>query len=217
MITTIIFDMDGVIVDSEPVHQRLEWEMYASLGLTISEEEHKSYIGTSSVDMWTMIGEKHHLTKTPEELLVIGRRQYWAALDNGDVPLVHGVKDIITKFHSLGFTLQVASSASRPTVDKVLTHFGLDGYFSHRIGGNEVAKSKPEPEIFLRAAQQSGSVPGLCLVIEDSTNGIKAAMRAGMRCIGYANSGTGHQDLSAADYVVHELSAITPDLIAQLR
>jgi len=216
MITTIIFDMDGVIVDSEPVHQRLEREMYASLGLTISEEEHKTYVGTSSVDMWTMIGKKHRLTKTPEALLKIGRLQYWTALDNDEVQLVHGVKSIITKFYQQGFTLQVASSATRPTVDKVMAHFQLDEYFSHRIGGNEVTKSKPEPEIFLRAAQQSGSNPERCLVIEDSTNGIKAALRAGMHCIGYANSGTGEQDLSAADWVVNDLLAITPGLIAKI-
>ncbi len=207
--------MDGVIVDSEPVHQRLEREMYASLGLSISEVEHKSYVGTSAVDMWNMISRKHKLSKTPEELLLIGRRQYWEALDNNEVPLVHGVKSIITTFHHLGFTLQVASSATRPTVDKVIAHFQLDEYFSHRIGGNEVTKSKPEPEIFLRAAQQSGSAPNCCVVIEDSTNGIRAALKAGMRCIGYANSGTGEQDLSAADWVVNDLHAITPELIAR--
>jgi HAD superfamily hydrolase (TIGR01509 family) len=217
MITTIIFDMDGVIVDSEPVHQRLEREMYTSLGLTISEEEHKSYVGTSAVDMWTMISKKHHLTKSPEELLLIGRMQYWAALDNGEVPLVHGVKSIITTFHELGYKLQVASSATRPTVDKVMAHFQLDKYFSHRIGGNEVTRSKPEPEIFIRAAQQSGSAPDRCLVIEDSTNGVKAALQAGMHCIGYANSGTGDQDLSAADLVVNDLLSITPEIISKIQ
>lgn len=208
--------MDGVIVDSEPVHQQLEREMYASLGLTISEEEHKSYVGTSAVDMWTMISKKRHLAKSPEELLLIGRMQYWAALDNDEVPLVHGVKSIITTFHELGYTLQVASSATRPTVDKVMAHFQLDMYFSHRIGGNEVTKSKPDPEIFLRAAQQSGSAADRCLVIEDSTNGLKAALQAGMFCIGYANSGTGEQDLSAADLVVNDLLSITPEIIAKI-
>ncbi len=208
--------MDGVIVDSEPVHQQLEREMYASLGLTISEEEHKSYVGTSAVDMWTMISKKRHLAKSPEELLLIGRMQYWAALDNDEVPLVHGVKSIISTFHELGYTLQVASSATRPTVDKVMAHFQLDMYFSHRIGGNEVTKSKPDPEIFLRAAQQSGSAADRCLVIEDSTNGLKAALQAGMFCIGYANSGTGEQDLSAADLVVNDLLSITPEIIAKI-
>ena len=217
MISTIIFDMDGVIINSEPVHQRLEREMYAFLGLSITEEEHKSYVGTSSVDMWNMIGKKHILTKTPEELLKIGREQYWTALDNGEVPLVHGAAEIITRFYQLGYVLQVASSATRPTVDKVISHFQLDRYFSHRIGGDEVTKSKPEPEIFLLAAEQSGSEPDRCLVIEDSTNGVRAALRAGMRCIGYANSGTGIQDLSEANLVVHDLLSITPELIFTLR
>ncbi len=216
MITTIIFDMDGVIIDSEPVHQRLEKEMYEALGLVISEEEHISYVGTSSVDMWTMIGQKHKLDKTPAELLHDGRLQYWEALENREVPFVPGALELITQLHSLGYTLQVASSATRPTVEKVLSYFQLGKYFTHRIGGNEVVKSKPEPEIFINAAAQSGSQPNQCLVIEDSANGVRAAKRAGMLCIGFVNPGTGVQDLSLADVVVNSLVAITPKLIASL-
>jgi beta-phosphoglucomutase len=82
----------------------------------------------------------------------------------------------------------------------VLAHFKLESFFIHRIGGNEVSFSKPDPEIFLKAANQSNSlIRRHCLVIEDSTNGVKAAKAAGMYCIGYANPGTGNQDLSQAD------------------
>ena len=86
--------MDGVIIDSEPTHQKLEFEMYEELGLKISAEEHKNYVGTSSVDMWNMIREKHVLNKSPEELLMYGRAKYWEALDQDRVPLVDGAKDL---------------------------------------------------------------------------------------------------------------------------
>lgn len=205
--------MDGVIIDSEPTHQKLEFEMFDELGLHISDEEHKTFVGTSSVDMWTRIKKNHELSKTPEELLLYGREKYWEALDKGSVPLVKGAKDLMSMCFQNDFVVQVASSATRPTVDRVIDHFNIGQMISHRIGGNEVKKSKPDPEIFLKAAKQSKSMPQQCMVIEDSTNGIKAAKDAGMYCIGYKNSGTGDQDLSFSDIVVSDLYQINLELL----
>lgn len=205
--------MDGVIIDSEPIHQQMEFEMYNELGLHISAEEHQQYVGTSSIDMWNMIKERHGLDKTPEELLLYGRTMYWEALDQNRVPLVAGAKELMAELHANGFIVQVASSATRPTVDKVIEHFQLADYISFRIGGNEVKKSKPNPEIFINAGKQSGSDPKHCLVIEDSRNGIKAAKSAGMKCIGFENPGTGAQNLSIADLIVTDLKEITLEKI----
>ena len=214
MISTIIFDMDGVIIDSEPVHQQLEFEMFSELELHVSDEEHKDYIGTSAIDMWTKIEERHHLKKSPQELLTYGRKKYWKSLEDGKVPLMPWALNLIKFFFKNNFLLQVASSATRPTVDKVLEHFELEKYFEFRIGGDEVSKSKPEPEIFIKAAQQSDSKVENCLVIEDSTNGVKAAKSAGMYCVGFANPGTGIQDLSMADLVIRNLNEITPEVLS---
>ena len=217
MITTIIFDMDGVIIDSEPTHQQLEFEMFEELGLDISAEEHKDYVGSSSMDMWRKISKRHSIDLKPEELLLYGRKKYWDALGNGRVPLVDGVLDLLEKFQQNQYKIQVASSATRPTVDKVIEYFDIGHYFEHRIGGDEVTKSKPEPEIFLKSAKQSNSSAGQCLVIEDSSNGVKAAKLAGMFCIGYANPGTGKQDLSGADLVVDNLNHINLKYIRSLQ
>lgn len=216
MITTVIFDMDGVIIDSEPIHQKLEHEMFDELGLTISKEEHKTFVGTSSIDMWTRIKRNHGLSKTPQELLLYGRAKYWDALDQGKVPLVNGSRDLMKLCVESGLVVQVASSATRPTVDRVIEHFNLQEMILHRIGGDEVKKSKPEPEIFLKAAKQSLSMPNQCLVIEDSANGIKAAKKAGMYCVGYRNAGTGDQDLSMADLVVNDLSMIAIETLTSM-
>lgn len=205
--------MDGVIIDSEPIHQALEFEMFRDLGLHISDEEHMNYVGTSSIDMWNLIKENHDLKKTPEELLFYGRKRYWDALEQNRVPLVDGSVELMQQLYQHKYIIQVASSATRPTVDKVINHFRLDKYISHRIGGNEVKKSKPEPEIFLKSAQQSNSNPWECLVIEDSTNGVRAAKKAGMFCVGYANPGTGNQDLSMADLVVSDIRNLTLEVI----
>ncbi len=216
MITTVLFDMDGVIIVSEPTHQQLEFEMFAELGLHISAEEHKAYVGTSSTDMWSKIGQRHQLNKSPLELLHYGREKYWKALEEGKVPLVKGVLELISYFEKNEYKIHVASSATRPTVDKVLEYFDLGKIFKYRIGGDEVEKSKPEPEIFLKSAMLSNSLPENCLVIEDSMNGLKAAKAAGMLCIGYANPGTGDQDLSIANLVVNSLEELTPEVIDSL-
>ncbi len=209
--------MDGVIIDSEPIHQALEFEMFRDLGLDISDDEHMKYVGTSSIDMWNMIKEKHDLKKTPEELLLYGRKKYWDALEQRRVPLVDGSVELMHELFHNDYLIQVASSATRPTVDKVIDFFQLEKYISHRIGGNEVVKSKPDPEIFLKAAQQSSSNPSQCLVIEDSMNGIRAAKEAGMLCIGYANPGTGSQDLSKADLVVSDIRQLTLEIIRSFK
>ena len=107
-------------------------------------------------------------------------------------------------------------TSPKPTVDRVIEYFHLEQYFSHRIGGNEVKRSKPDPEIFIKAARQSGSEPAKCLVIEDSANGVTAAKDAGMHCIGYLNPGTGVQNLSHADLVVDDLKKITIDVIMSI-
>ncbi len=208
--------MDGVIINSEPVHQQIESDMFAELGLNISEEEHKNFVGTSGMDMWLQISSRYHLTKSPAELLIDGRKRFWNALENGKVSLVDGAMDLIGFFHRKQFMIQVASSATRPTIDKVLARFALEDYFQYRIGGNEVKKSKPEPEIFLKAAKQSDSDTKQCLVIEDSRNGVLAAKSAGMTCIGLQNPSSGNQDLSLADIVVKDLSEI-PDLLQSLK
>jgi beta-phosphoglucomutase-like phosphatase (HAD superfamily) len=208
MISSVIFDMDGVLVNSEPVHQKLESEMYKELGLNISKKEHQTYVGMSSIDMWTKIKETHVLVQTPEQLLDLSRNKYWAALDAGNVELVEGVLLLIGLLRRNDYTLQIASSATAPTIDRVLKYFRLTHFFSHFIGGDQVKKSKPNPEIFHKAARQSGTAPEKCLVIEDSTNGVLAAKSAGMHCVGYANPDSGDQDLSGADIIVRHLSEI---------
>jgi HAD superfamily hydrolase (TIGR01509 family) len=213
MISAIIFDLDGVIVNSEPVHQRLENHMYEELGLDLTPEFKQTLVGTSALDAWRMIGESFHLDKTPEELLLIGRGRYLEVLNAGGVPLSEGALDLISRFRNHQYKILLASSASSRTITEVLRFHKLDEIFTMYIGGDQVSRSKPEPEIFLRIAEMGRVVPGECLVIEDAYNGVKAAKKAGMFCIGYKNYFTGRQDLSLADAIVTNLDEITIDLV----
>ena len=217
MIDTVIFDLDGVIVDSEPVHQENERWMFEQLGLTLTEEEHKNYIGTSAIDMWKQVIAIHDLNKKPEELLEMGRNRYLQMLKKEDrIRLVPGVKTLINHLGKNHFGLLLASSASKKTILTVLNHFDLLDQFEVIIGADDVNRSKPFPDLFLKAAFAHHVQPEDCLVIEDSVNGVKAAKTAGMKCIGYQNSSALLQDLNEGDYVVESLSEINTQLINSL-
>jgi len=206
--------MDGVVVDSEPVHQQNEKEMFEELGLTISEEEHQSYIGTTARETWKRIIEKHGLRKSIEELFEMGRNRYVKQLKTyNTVKLVAGSQMLIEKLHERDFNVLLASSASCRTIDMVLDHFELRKYFSVVIGADDIVNGKPAPDPFLKAASRAGVDPVECLVIEDSTNGVKAAKSAGMYCIGYQNPSAFYQDLSEADLVVQSMREVTIETI----
>ena len=204
MIRTVIFDMDGVIINSEPVHQRLESEMFGELNLEISVADREFLVGMSAVDMWKYIKENYPVDIDPGKMLLHGRKKYWDVLENtDDVKLIPGVLEFLGEIKSRNLNLLVASSATSVTVNKVLDIFDLQSWFAGKVGGDEVTLSKPDPEIFLKAASLLNEVPVNCVVIEDSKNGVLAAKSARMKCIGFQNHHeTAEQDLSAADWVV---------------
>jgi len=205
MINTIIFDMDGVIIDSEPVHFTLIRDMLAGHGVDLTEEEHSKYVGRS--DFWSIVADKYAINLTADELHERHLDNYMTHLKNSyDKKPINGVVDLIERLHSAEKKLVLASSATRENIRVVLDMYALENYFGHWISGAELGTSKPHPEIFLKAAEMAKSEPGECLVIEDSENGVRAAKAARMICIGYRNPNSGEQDLSAADYVIERFS-----------
>jgi HAD superfamily hydrolase (TIGR01509 family) len=215
-ITTVIFDMDGVLVNSEPVHQRLEKEMYEELGLKLSYEEQQSFVGMSAMDSWMFVVTKYKLMHKPEELLVKGREKYLRVLlDTDEVKLMDGAMELMERLDSV-FHLLLASSATSVTINEVLTKFKLHDKFPLYIGGDMVSASKPNPEIFLTIAEQACVPPEECVVIEDAMHGVTAAKRAGMKAIGFQNHHSGTQNLKNADRVVEGLEEITIEMIRQL-
>lgn len=206
MITTVIFDMDGVIIDSEPIYFEIEQELFKELGLELTRDEHSKYVGRS--DLWETVQKDYGLDIDVEEIHAKGKSRYLQIISSSfDDGPVKGVKDVIQKLHSDGIQLVLASSSDMKSIELVLTKFGLLKYFDLRISGADLETSKPHPEIFLKAAEMSESLPENCLVIEDSANGVKAAKAADMKCIGFKNPNSGNQDLSAADWVIDGFEA----------
>lgn len=217
MINTVIFDMDGVLINSEPVHQRHEREMYEELGLELTFEEQQSFVGMSAMDSWRFVIEKYNLNETPQELLLRGRGKYLKVLDETDeVKMIEGSRELIERLENGGFHLLLASSATTPTISAVLKKFDLVKTFPLFIGGDMVHNSKPNPEIFINIAELAQVEPSKCVVIEDAEHGVTAANKAGMKSIGFQNHHSGKQDLSHAGAVVDDLDQITIELLKSL-
>ena len=217
MVNTVIFDMDGVLVNSEPVHQRHEREIYEEIGLELTFEEQQSFVGMSAMDSWTFVIEKYKLNHKPEELLLRGRGKYLKVLwETDEVQMMEGAPALIKRLEDHAFHLLLASSATSTTIGAVLKKFDLTKNFPLFIGGDMVHNSKPNPDIFLKIAELARVNPADCVVIEDAEHGVTAALKAGMKTIGFQNHHSGKQKLSHAHHVVGHLDDITIDLLKSL-
>lgn len=217
MIRTVIFDMDGVLVDTEPLHRDAFFRHFAELGISITPQEYATFLGSSTRNVYQQLKDEFNLTPTVDELMRRKRELFGAAFDEStDLDLLPGARALVEDLHRAGMPLQLASSASKETIARVFTRFGLYPYFQHLVSGEDFPRSKPDPAIFLHAAQLAGVAPEACLVIEDSANGVTAAKAAGMYCVGYRSEHSEGQDLHHADQIVSHLGHLDAALIPGL-
>ena len=201
--------MDGVIIDSEFLHKKAYYETFVSLGLDVSDKLYKTITGSSTINVFQKLIEHFKLDNDPNDLVMDKRRRYVEYFQNDPtIHLVKGVEEIIKYFHQNGITLILASSASMPNINRVFKRFDLDQYFTAKISGADLTKSKPHPEIFERAAILGNTAKENCIVIEDSDNGIKAANDAGIFVFGYRNPMSEDQTLENADSIISEFSEL---------
>jgi HAD superfamily hydrolase (TIGR01509 family) len=208
MINTIIFDMDGVLIDSEPYFRQVEKELFEEIGIPFSDEEIDKYVGRTGKDFWENILSNHNVSSiTVEQALYEHVERYINLLKKDNtIKLMDGVIGWVKELKKMNKNLIIASSSPRRIIDIVFDKFKLNNYFEHYISGDSVTKGKPNPEIFLTAAKVFGAIPESCLVIEDSENGVKAAKSAGMSCIAYKNDNSGNQSHDLADYIIKSYS-----------
>jgi HAD superfamily hydrolase (TIGR01509 family) len=209
-----IFDMDGVIIDSEPIHCAVEQSFFQEYALPVTADEHDGFRGTSSEHTFTTIAARHpaewratRLT-VPEAIRIVDER-YMRELGAGRVPFISDSRELIRRLAEQGWLIAVASSAPAHQIACVLEQGNLRDVVTCFRSADDITRSKPDPEIFLAAAACLDVAPRQCWVVEDSRNGVRAAVAANMRCIGFSDPAAGAPSLEGlgAESVVDTLGA----------
>jgi len=214
-VQAVIFDMDGVLIDSEPLYMEQEQRAYARYGVTLEPTELSKFVGTTQRYMGSVIKQDYALTEALEALMAQHQAQLLSRLAKEPLSAMPGVSALLTLLNNAGIPCAVASSSPRELVDIILRKTQLLTFFKTVVCGDDVMHSKPDPDIFLLAAKRLGIAPEQCLVIEDSHHGVTAAKAAAMRCVGYQNANSGQQNLSAADIRVEHHDQIKQWLCGQ--
>lgn len=217
MIRGIVFDFDGVIADSEPLHLRALQEVVAPLGVTIGRAEYyERYLGYDDVGTFRAIGENTGMELSDAQIasLIASKSVVYQSLVAAGGVLYAGAVSCIERLVPY-YPLGIASGALRHEIEAILRAGGLDRHFSFIVASGETPTGKPAPDPYLRAAALHGLAAESCVAIEDSRWGIESASAAGMRCIGITHTYSA-SELSSADLVVHSLEQLTPELIRTL-
>ena len=196
----ILFDMDGVLVNTEPLHYRLWKQVFSERGIDLTFEAYKGCIGANGKRLMELVLEHYGLDFRGEKALF--DRYYQLKEENlryGDIPRIEGVAETLAELQKRGYRMAVASSSTQEYIELCTDRVGIAHFFDVRFSAERVKNTKPAPDVFLAAAERMNARPAECVVVEDSTNGTRAAKAAGMRCIGFANPDSAGQCLDAAD------------------
>ncbi|MDQ5826100.1 MAG: HAD family hydrolase [Chloroflexota bacterium] len=211
-----IFDMDGVIVDSELHWKKPEGFFLRSLVPNWTDADQTRIIGLSLDNMYRLLTTEYGVTHSKDDFLEVYMamaRQIYREM----VSLMPGFSELMTELHRRGTPVALASSSTRSWIDIVLDRFDLRSDFEAVVSADDLTggESKPSPAIYLHTASKLGVPPAECVVMEDSQNGVLSARRAGMYCIGFRNGFNEDQDISTADVVVNSYAEIDLDAIEQ--
>ena len=217
MIKTVIFDMDGVLVDSEYTFLETKTDMLKTAGFPKDVSYQCQFMGTTFEVMWTIMKEELGLPESISFYIndMNERREVMIARDG--IRAIKGAQDLVKRLFEAGFKLAVASSSPKYEIVRAMTELGLVDYFEVLVSGEEVAHSKPAPDVFLAAAERLGVSAQDAIIIEDTKNGSLAARRAGAYVIGFENPNYPAQDLSNADIIVTDYQELTIEKLQNLK
>lgn len=203
-----IFDMDGVIIDSEPIHNKVIKEVLLKSNVIVDDKEFNTLIGMTSTSVFSYFINKHHLPYTPQEMTNNHMTFFKKYIVEHQLKPIDGITDLLEQLQKANIPLAIASSSPLNVIEFIVKTFNIDKYFKFLVSGEDLVHGKPAPDIYLKTAKKLFVNPKDCVVLEDSKNGSIAAKDAGMFCIGFANPNSGNQDLSRADIIIKQISDI---------
>ncbi len=203
----VIFDMDGVLADTEPIYMGITRALLSEMGVPLPSHQLFSYVGIPARQMWSELRSRFQIQQPLSELIRLEKdRQLQVLGVLNQIPEIPGVRPLLEELDQMGTLMAVASSSSREIVELILSKLAIRRFFTATVSGEDVSQGKPAPDIFLKTAETLGVEPRNCVVIEDSPPGVKGAKNAGMVCIGFANANSGKLDLTGADLILHDFS-----------
>jgi len=185
-ITAVVFDMDGVLVDTEHLWDEVREELTTEWGGRYTPEAQEAMMGMSSPEWSRYLHETVGLREQPETINAEVVRRMLARYEV-ELPAVPGAVDAVHRLHGTGFRLAVASSSNRELIDAVLSRLGVTDLFAVTVSSEEVERGKPAPDVYLETARRLDVEPTACAAVEDSASGIRAAHAAGMHVLAYPN------------------------------
>jgi beta-phosphoglucomutase family hydrolase len=212
MYKAVIFDMDGVLIDSQPLHYAADVAVLRNAGYMATTECVAECAGMATLERFRKYRTRFNLTFNMKEILdeqkQILMRNFEKALNSKRLTAIDGIPELLAYIGDKHIKIALASSSSNALIELVVGKTGIRHYFSVMVSGEDVRVSKPAPDVFIFAAEKLGISPKHCLVIEDSANGIRAAKNAGMRCVAYLNPTSKGQDTSFADFTVKRFDEV---------
>ena len=213
MIDAVVFDLDGILIDSEHVWDEVRQQLAEERGGRWTENASRDMMGMSSIEWSRYMRDVVGLNEEPEAISAEVVRRLEDRYRR-ELPLIPGAEQAVERL-AARWPLALASSSNRELIDLVLESSGLGRYFEASVSSEEVARGKPAPDVFLEAARRLGVGPTSCAAVEDSENGILAAKAADMRTIAIPNPHyPPHEDaLAAADVVIASIEELTPAIV----
>ena len=207
-ITSVLFDMDGVLIDSQPMHYEADIRTLARFGVRVTVKDVEKYAGTTNVDRYTRFKRDYQIGEEVARMVAFREKVILDLVRSENVGPINGIPELLKDIRDKNLKTAVASSSSYELIAVVLDKLGLKLYFDQVVSGEDMKNGKPAPDIFLKTAEVLGSAPSQCVVVEDSGNGVKAGIAAGMKVVGYINPSSGTQDLSGTSLVIQSFREI---------
>lgn len=209
MIQAVIFDMDGLMIDSEPIHLQAFNTVFKEFGLEFPEEENTKYVGMPDIDEAKDMVDKYPLPITAEELVKRKQTVFRRLFSQAIIPQL-GLMDLLEKLQDRKYKIGIASSSALEEIEFVVNGLKINKHIDVYCSAEQVQKGKPAPDVYLLAAQKLAVQPQNCLVLEDAPNGVRAGKAAGMQVFAIPSQYTKEGDFTEADKALESLTEVFP-------